>query len=229
MKRAPGKLNVMRYWLAAILALLAGPVSAQNLVPPGEIVIHVNGDVRNTDFVEPLVCELQKVVQAPVRARKIELALTDDLLERVGQYSPRKIARRFAAAAAGESDQANPFHYLILDHDLKVPELNYLFAETYTPPMSVISVIRLAPDGWFSSRKKSAEVTQHRVYKLMLKSVAIMAGLKGRGCVMMFPRSLDELDDKPSEYCPNDRAALVAASVIKETPSASCSTVVAAR
>src|SRR6185312_4622532 len=151
-------------------------VFAQNLVPLGEIVSHVNSDVRNTDFVEPLVCELQKVGQAPVRARKIGLALTDDLLERAGQYSPRKIAQRFAAASAGESDQANPFRYLVLDHDLKVPELNYLFAETYTPPMSVISVVRLAPDGRFSSKKKSAELTQRRVYKLMLKSVAIMAG-----------------------------------------------------
>ena len=219
----------MRCWLAALLALLAGPVFAQSLVPPGEIVIHVNGDVRNADFVEPLVCALQKVVRAPVRARKIELALTDDLLERAGQYSPRRISRRFAAAAAGESDQANPFHYLILDHDLKVPELNYVFAETYTPPMSVISVVRLAPGGWFSSKKKSAEVTQHRVYKLMLKSVAIMAGLRSGGCVMMFPRSLDELDTKPSDYCPNDRAALVAAHVLKEKPSESCSTVVARR
>jgi predicted Zn-dependent protease len=217
----------MRCWLAVLLVLATGGASAQNLVPPDEIVIHVNGDVRNTDFVEPLVCELQKVVRPPVRARKIDLALTDDLLEAGRQFSPRKIVRRFAAAAAPESDQPNPFHYLILDHDLKVPGLHYVFAETYKPPMSVISVVRLTPGGWFSSKKTSTEATLHRVYKLMLKSVAIMAGLKSEGCVMMFPRSLDELDDKPSEYCANDRAALVAAGVIKETPSASCSTVVA--
>jgi len=47
--------------------------------------------------------------------------------------------------------------------------------------------------------------------------------------VMSFPRSLQELDLKPSAFCPDDRAALVAARVLREKPSESCSTVVAAR
>jgi predicted Zn-dependent protease len=229
MKRAPGKLGAMKYWLVLLLVLTTANARAQKLVPPDEIVIHVNSDVRSTEFVEPLVCELAKVVQAPVRATKIELALTDDLLESRTQFSPRKIVRKFAAATASESEQARPFRYLILDHDLKVPELNYVFAETYTPPISVISVRRLAPNVEPWVVKKAAEITLHRVYKLMLKSVAVMAGLQSGGCVMMFPRSLPDLDAKPSEYCPNDRAALVASRVIKETPSATCSAVVAQR
>jgi predicted Zn-dependent protease len=213
------------YWLAA-----SGAASAQFLNPPGEIVIHVNSDVRNTEFVEPLVCELSKVVQAPVRARKIDIAMTDDLLEVRRQFSPRKIAPRFVAATAGESEQPNPFRYLILDHDLTVPQLNYVFAETYMPPLSVISVTRLAPLVEPHVAKKAAvEITLPRVYKLMLKSVAVMAGLRSGGCVMSFPRSLPELDAKPSEYCPDDRAALVAAKVIKETPSGACGNVVAVR
>jgi predicted Zn-dependent protease len=219
----------MRSWLVLLLALVAGDASAQPLVPPGEIAIHVNSDVRNTDFVEPLVCELAKVVRAPVRAGKIGLALTGDLLESGTQFSPRKIVRKFVAATAGESEQANSFRYLILDHDLKVPELNYVFAETYAPPASVISVARLAPTFEPRAAAKAAEITLWRVYKLMLKSVAVMAGLRSTGCVMMFPRSLAELDAKPAEYCADDRAVLVAANVLKETPSSTCSTVVAAR
>lgn len=220
----------MKYWLAALLVLVTGGVGAQHIVPPDEIVIHVNGDVRDTEFVEPLVCELAKVMQAPVRAKKIVLVLTDDLRETQTQFSPRKIVGKFAAMTAGESEMARPFRYLILDHDLKVPSLDYVFAETYTPPISVISVVRLAPTVEPHVYKKAAEtITLPRVYKLMLKSVAIMAGLESNGCVMSFPRSLPELDAKPSEYCPNDRAALVAAKVIKETPSGTCSTVVASR
>jgi predicted Zn-dependent protease len=231
----------MRYWLAAILALLAGPVFSQNLVPPGEIVIHVNSDVRNTEFVEPLVCALTNVVRAPVRAKKIDIALTAELLESGTQYSPRKIVSRFAAMTAGQAELANPFRYLIVDHDLKVPDLNYVFAETYDPPASVISVTRLAPaikppvarlpptvEPPFA-RKATTEITMPRIYKLMLKAVAVMAGLRSNGCVMMFPRSVAELDAKPAEYCSDDRAALVAARVLKEIPSTICRNVVAAQ
>lgn len=214
---------------ALLLMATAGSASAQRIIPPGEIVIYVNGDVRNTEFVEPLVCELSKVVQAPVRARKIEVPLTDDLLESGRQYSPRKIVPKFVAATMGEVQKPNAFSYLIVDHDLKVPELNYVFAETYSPPVSVISVTRLAPVVEPTVAKRAAEITMVRVYKLMLKSVAVMAGLRSSGCVMAFPRSLPELDAKASDYCPDDRAALVAAKVIKEMPSASCGNVVAAR
>lgn len=221
---------IIRLVIAALVLGVAGGASAQALEPPGEIVIHVNSDVRNTEFVEPLVCELQKVVQAPVRAKKIDIPLTSDLLEAPRQFSPRKIMARFGPTTAGESELPNPFRYLIVDHDLKVPELNYVFAETYRPPASVISVIRLAPIVEPHVAKKAAvTVTMPRVYKLMLKSLAIMAGLRSEGCVMMFPRHLGELDAKPSEYCADDRAALVAARVIRETPSASCGNVVAGR
>ena len=220
----------MKYRLTALLILATGSASAQKLIPPDEIVIHVNSDVRNTEFVEPLVCELSKVVHAPVRAKKIDLPLTDDLRETRTQFSPRKIVGRFAAMTASESETVRPFRYLIVDQDLKVPDLNYVFAETYRPPLSVISVTRLAPTVDPQVEKRAAEmITLPRVYKLMLKSVAAMAGLQGTGCVMMFPRSLPELDAKPSEYCTDDRAALVAAKVIKETPSGTCSAVVASR
>jgi predicted Zn-dependent protease len=220
----------MRYWLAAILALLTGPVFAQNLVPPGEIAIYVNSDVRNTEFVEPLVCALANVVRAPVRAKKIDMALTAELLERGTQYAPRKIVSRFAAMTASQAELANPFRYLIVDHDLKVPDLNYVFAETYDLPASVISVTRLAPPVEPPvARTAATGITMPRVYKLMLKSVAVMAGLRSNGCVMMFPRSVAELDAKPAEYCSDDRAALVAAHVLKEIPSTLCGNVVAAR
>ncbi len=219
----------MKWCLVPLFLLVAAGASAQSLVPPGEIVIYVNSDVRNPEFVEPLVCELKKVVQAPVRAAKIDIAMTDDLLEAGRQYSPRKIVNRFGPLTQSDSALPNPFRYLLVDHDLKVPELRYVFAETYRPPMSVISVTRFTAAVDAKAGKQSADIVMVRVYKLMVKSVAIMAGLRSDGCVMAFPRSLPELDAKSSEYCADDRAALVAARVIKETPSTSCNDVVAAR
>jgi predicted Zn-dependent protease len=219
--------------LAGVLVLvsLPPPLGAQTLEPPGEVVIYVHAGVRNTEFVEPLVCALTKVLAVPVRARPLQLALTPELKETSTQFSPRKIAEPFLRTTAGDSDHARPFRYFILADDLGSKPLNYVFAETYGGPynLSVISVARLAPDGTRLTRKQAAETTERRVYKLMLKSVAIMSGLDGTGCVMMFPRSLNELNLKSAEYCPEDRVALVAARVLKEKPSESCSTVVAAR
>lgn len=223
--------TAVRTFLTLTILSLAEAAFAQSLVPPGEILIHVNGDVRNTDFVDPLVCALSKVLQAPVWAKPIDIALTADLLQTASQFSPRKIATQVVNATAGSSDYATPFRYFLLDHDLKSEPFNYVFAETYHAPwnLGVLSVARLVPDGAKLSRKQITETTQFRVYKLMLKSVARLSGLQGDGCVLAFPRSLEELDRKSPEFCPDDKAALVAARVIKDKPSESCSTVVAAQ
>lgn len=215
------------------LASLTHPLGAQTLFPPGEVVIHVHAGVRNTEFVEPLVCSLTKVLAVPVRAKTLQLALTPDLRESSTQFSPQKIAGPFLRAAAGNSDHARPYRYFILEEDLGRKPLNYVFAETYGGPgpynLSVISVARLAPDGTRLTRRQVAETTERRVYKLMMKSVGVLSGLRSEGCVMSFPRSVHELDLKSAEYCPDDRAALVAAHVLREKPSEGCSTVVAAR
>jgi predicted Zn-dependent protease len=214
-----------------VLVSLAHPLGAQTLFPPGEVVIYVHSGVRNTEFVEPLVCSLTKVLAVPVRAKTLQLALTPDLRESNTQFSPQKIAGPFLQETAGNADHARPFSFFVLEEDLGSKPLNYVFAETYGGPynLSVVSVARLAPDGTRLTRKQVAGTTGHRVYRLMLKSVAVMSGLGSEGCVMTFPRSLDELDLKSAEYCPEDRTALVAARVLREKPSESCSTVVAAR
>ena len=213
------------------LAWLAHPLGAQTLTPPGEVVIYVHAGVRNTEFVEPLVCALTKVLAVPVWARTLQLALTPELRETSTQFSPQKIAGPFLQATAGNADHARPFSFFVLEEDLGSKPLNYVFAETYGGPynLSVVSVARLAPDGIRLTRKQVAETTERRVYRLMLKAVGVLSGLKSEGCVMSFPRSLHELDLKSAEYCPEDRIALVAARVLREEPSESCSTVVAAR
>src|SRR5262249_13717545 len=55
---------------------------------------------------------------------------------------------------------------------------------------------------------------------LILKAIARVAGLHSPdACVLAFPRSLEELDRKSSEFCPSDHSTLVAAGILKEKES----------
>jgi predicted Zn-dependent protease len=73
------------------------------------------------------------------------------------------------------------------------------------------------------ARSERAQIAAFRAYKLILKSVALLAGLPNTGgCILAFPRTLEELDQKPSEFCPADREALVAAKVLKAEESSGC-------
>lgn len=75
----------------------------------------------------------------------------------------------------------------------------------------VLSTFRL------DAGSQRSEITAMRAYKLILKSIARVAGLKSPGgCILDFPRSLDELDGKSSEFCPADRAMLVKAKILNE-------------
>lgn len=222
----------MKYWLTLLLVVVAGNASAQRLLAPGEVVLFVHKGLTNTDFVEPLVCALSKVLRPPVRVSTLDLALTEDLLETPSQFSALKIVARVAQATADSTEQAMPFRYFLLDRDLRGPSGGrYSFIESYHAPWNagVLSVMRLAPTDKHLGPDHIADATQRRAYKLLMKSIGRMSGLRGDGCVLRQSRSVEELDAKSSEFCPQDRAALVAAAVLKESPSESCSTVVATR
>jgi predicted Zn-dependent protease len=210
----------------ALLGLLESPGGrAQTLIAPDEMVISVHTDLKDGDFVEGLVCELGRVLVAPVRSEKSDLPLYRTYLATKTQLDPRKIVGPFRNAVSGQDGRI--FRFLLLPHDLKVAELNYVFSETYMAPQfaAVMSTIRLMPRTPGLGRKRVSDVTGDRLYKLMLKAVARMAGLRGDGCVLAFPRNLDEFDRKSAEFCPEDRAALVAAGVLKDKPYGACDTV----
>lgn len=213
--------------LVAVLAFFtAGAAAGQpRLAAPDEVVIYLHPSLKDTDFAEGLVCELGRVLVAPVRTTTIDLPITSEHLATRTQLDVDKVARLFAQNTG--SDGGRTFRYLILPSDLKAQGLNYVFAQTYAGEyrVSVVSVARLRPDERGLSRKRISDVTGERLYKLMLKSVAFLSGLRTNGCVMSFPRSLPELDAKAAEYCPEDRAALVDAGVLKARPFGACNTV----
>ena len=58
---------------------------------------------------------------------------------------------------------------------------------------------------------------------MILKSIARLAGLtSSNGCILAFPRSLEELDAKSSEFCSDDHALLVDSGLLKAEESGGC-------
>jgi hypothetical protein len=55
------------------------PARAQ-IVPPQDIVLYIQADIKDTDFVEPLVCALRQVLTAGVDVKDISLPLAPALL-----------------------------------------------------------------------------------------------------------------------------------------------------
>lgn len=194
------------------------------LVAPAEVVLYIHSDLKSTDFVQPLVCALQRVLTAPVSTQSLTLPLGPELLAAPAQFDVGKVADRFIRATAKDGTPPS-FKYLLLPFDLKADGLRYVFATSFgneTTPyhVGVLSTIRLDvgdPRQW---HHQGFEITTLRTYKLMLKSIARVAGLRSPdACVLAFPRSLEELDQKSSEFCPSDHAALVAGGILKEKES----------
>jgi predicted Zn-dependent protease len=212
--------------LLASTLLASTPASAQQrLVPPDDVVIYLHASLKDTDFAEGLVCELSRVLMAPVRATSIDLPFSREQLATATQLDAVKVGRSFADATADQPGRT--YRTLILPYDLKADGVNFLFA--FTPidghTVSVMSIIRLVPSDRGLSRKRVSDIVGDRLYKLMLKSVAVLSGLRGGGCVMAYPRRLEELDAKAAEFCAADHAALVEAGVLKARPFGACNTV----
>jgi predicted Zn-dependent protease len=170
---------------------------------------------------------LRRVLVAPVNVADVDVPLGQDLMATPTQYDVGAIAQRVITATAAEGG-ARTFKYLLQTHDMKDRRFRFVFATSYAstaPPyhVGVVSMARLDLPDPNRTRSERAEIAAGRVYKLILKSVALLAGLPDTGgCVLAFPRTLEELDQKPAEFCPRDREALVAAKVLKAEESAGC-------
>jgi predicted Zn-dependent protease len=227
----PDRLNRGLRQLLVAACLVAGaftasaeePVgkTASGLTAPAEVVLYIHSDLKSTDFVQPLVCALQRVLTAPVSVQTLDIPLGPELLATKTQFDVRKVADRFIQATAGSGHQPS-FKYLLIPFDLKDEPWRYVFSSSFgneTVPfhVGVVSTARLDPGNPRRQHREGHAITAARAYKLILKSIARLAGLRSPdACVLSFPRSLEELDQKSSEFCPNDRAALVGAGILKD-------------
>jgi len=220
----------MHRLLFAVAWLLAGASIApaqeplrkesSGLVLPAEVVLYIHSDLKSTDFVQPLVCALQRVLTAPVSTQILDLPLGPELLATPTQFDVGKVADRFIRTTAANADPQS-FKYLLVPFDLKADPWRFVFSTSFgnekTPyHIGVVSTARLDVSDPRRQHHQGSEITAMRAYKLILKSIARVAGLRSPdACILAFPRNLEELDRKSFEFCPHDRAALVNAGILK--------------
>ena len=221
-RRPPLLLAAAWLLVSAVASLAQQPVqnAGSGIVAPAEVVLYIQSDLKSTDFIQLLVCQLQHVLVAPVSTRAIDLPLGGELLATPTQFDVGKVANRFIRATA--TDGISPsFKYLLIPFDMRAEPWRYVFSTSFgngktSYHVGVVSTFRLDPDDPRRSHHHGGEITAMRAYKLILKSIARVAGLASPdACVLAFPRSIEELDQKSPEFCPNDRATLVAAGILK--------------
>jgi predicted Zn-dependent protease len=207
-------------WLVAYSPGAISAIHAQELTKPSEVVLYIHSEMKRTEFVDRLECALKHVLVAPVSTQDLTLSLGSDLLASPTQLDVQKVADRFIQATAGGGG-LRTFKYLLLPFDLKDAQYRFVFATSFTnvrasARVGIMSTARLDTRSPNHPDEQNSAQTAHRLYKLILKSVARLAGLKSPdACVLAFPRTLDELDRKSAEFCPDDRAALVGAGILK--------------
>jgi predicted Zn-dependent protease len=214
---------------APIVALAQTPASdpfGLTLHAPRKVVLYVHASLQDAGFVEALTCMLQNTLRAPVSTKSVNFPLGSDLLATPTQLSAEKLVPAFYRAAAA-TEPPGTFSFLLLPNDLKAAPFHYVFSMTDANyGVVVLSTARLDPGGFAPTAKARDNITALRAYKLLLKAVARLSGYgTEQGCILAFPRSLDELDAKSKEFCPDDRGVLVAAGVLKVQEDKGCNVI----
>jgi predicted Zn-dependent protease len=207
-------------WLVACLHVAVPAAHAQQLSAPSDVVLYVHSDMKRTEFVERLECALKHILVAPVSTRELKLVLGADLRASPTQLDTQKTVGTFVRATANEGGPLT-FKYLVLPFDLKEGQLPFVWNSSFTDTRSsvhvgIVSTARLDPPSPVYPNEQNSARTVHRLYKLILRSMARLVGLKGsNACVLARVRTLDELDRQPADFCPDDRTALVDAGILK--------------
>lgn len=193
------------------------------LSPPHDVLLYIDSEMKDLDFVEPLVCALRQVLTAGIETKTIDLPVGPTFLAAPNQFDVGKVSDRFAQAAVFDGNSLT-FKYLLVPYDLKDPTHRYVFATTFPRPRNaVVSMARLYSTDSSASRHERAVLSALRAHKLILKSVARLAGYtKPDGCILDFPRTLAELDAKSSEFCNDDHGILVESGLLKREESGGC-------
>jgi archaemetzincin len=162
------------------------------------IVLVAIGEV-DRNVMDRLKDDLSKVFNKPVSVGKGMPEPDDAFDDKRKQYSSTAILN-----AIMKQREYAPYEKIlgIVDHDLFVPELNFVFGEA-SPKAAVISITRLRQT--FYRLPKDQDLFHRRVLTEAVHELGHTYGLGHCGnprCAMFFSNSLSDTDRKGPEFCP---------------------------
>ena len=183
--------------LLALSLLLNPPLFAQERVHPMNIILVAVGEV-DRGMIERLKDNLNRTFNKDVRIGKEMPEPHYAFNKKRNQYSSTAILNTLM-----EQKEYAPYEKIlgIVDHDLYVPGLNFVFGEA-SQKAAVISLTRLRQD--FYHLPEDQDLFHKRALTEAVHEIGHTYGLphcKNPHCVMFFSNTLMDTDRKGPEFC----------------------------
>ncbi len=174
----------------------------------GEIYILAINKVDST-LLEKLRANLEKIFGQKIRVRQISLDLEFAYNSERKQYYSSAILEKLR----NTSSEAGERVLGLVDVDLYVPDLNFVFGEAdIVEKLAVISTKRLRQE--YYGLPKDEELLLDRTSKESVHELGHTYGLRhcpDKSCVMYFSNSLQDTDFKSSSFCESCKRKLMSA------------------
>lgn len=174
----------------------------------GEIYILAINKVDST-LLEKLRTNLEKIFGQKIRVRQISLDLEFAYNSERKQYYSSAILEKLR----NTSSEAGERVLSLVDVDLYVPDLNFVFGESdIVEKLAVISTKRLRQE--YYGLPKDEELLLDRTSKESVHELGHTYGLghcPDKSCVMYFSNSLQDTDFKSSSFCESCKRKLMLA------------------
>jgi archaemetzincin len=172
----------------------------------GEIYILAINKVDSI-LLEKLRTNLEKIFGQKIRVRQISLDLEFAYNSERKQYYSSAILEKLR----NTSSEAGERVLSLVDIDLYVPDLNFVFGEAdIVEKLAVISTKRLRQE--YYGLPKDEELLLDRTSKESVHELGHTYGLRhcpDKSCVMYFSNSLQDTDFKSSSFCENCKRKLM--------------------
>lgn len=211
--------------MLVVAATVAMPATANTIIPPSEIVLHVGRPIAGLEFLPLLDQTLTGALLPQIRIVPTSFDV-EPFRPRTGPSPASPILDAFALSLSGKALRRS-MHVLIVTADIQLPPARFNFAVSQGGPdteyrVMVVSLARLMAWDLRRNADTNPRATAARAARMIIKNSARLSGLYDSDrCVMAFPNSLQALDAMPDSYCEPDLSRLVAAGLarpVKGTP-----------